>query len=139
MQLASGKTETKAASASFRGWTLPEALVVIGLLAVVLLVGTLSVYRGRAAAMELACQDHMRAIHGQLQIYWTKNDRTYPADQAAFEQFLQDKAYFPEELRCGLDEAGELHYIYNYDPTADPGPEGITITCPVSGSGHGSL
>jgi prepilin-type N-terminal cleavage/methylation domain-containing protein len=121
------------------GFTLPELLAVILLVAVLLLVAILSVYRGKAAADQLACQDNMRAIHSALQIYWTKNSRTYPADQAAFEQFLEDRAYYMEEPRCPLDENREHHYLYSYDPAADPGPEGITITCPVPDSGHGSI
>jgi len=119
--------------------------VVILLAAVLMLVATLSVYRGKAAADELACQDNMRAIHSALQIYWTKNrdpvsqEHVYPADQAAFEAFLQDPTYFVEEPRCPLDENGEHHYQYSYDPSTDPGPEGVVITCPVADSGHGSL
>lgn len=127
------------------GLTFPELLGVIILAGVLLLVATLSVYHGKAAADELACQDNMRAIHSALQIYWTKHrdpatqEHTYPADQAAFEQFLQDKAYFPVEPRCPQDEEQSCHYQYSYDPTSDPGPEGITITCPMAYSGHGSL
>jgi len=127
-----------------RGWTLPELLAVILLAAVIMLVATLSVYRGKAAADELACQDNMRAIHSGLQIYWTKHRDTvtgehiYPVDQAAFEQFLGDRSYFPDEPRCPLDRDLALHYQYSRDP-ADPGPEGITITCPVADSDHGSL
>jgi len=127
------------------GWTLPELLAVILLAAVVLLIATLSIYRGKAAADELACQDNMRAIHSALQIYWTKNrdsvteERIYPVDQAAFEQFLGDPAYWPEEPRCPLDDENSHHYLYAYDAVANPGPEGITITCPVADSGHGSL
>ena len=127
------------------GWTLSELLSVILLAAVLTLIATLSVYRGKAAADELACQDNMRAIHSALQIYWTKNrdsvthEHVYPADQAAFEQFLADPAYFPEEPRCPLDDENSHHYLYAYDAVANPGPEGITITCPVEDSGHGSL
>jgi len=127
------------------GWTLPELLAVILLAAVVLLIATLSVYRGKAAADELACQDNMRAIHSALEIYWTKNrdsvtnEHIYPVDQAAFEQFLGDRAYWPEEPRCPLDDDNSHHYLYAYDAVANPGPEGITITCPVADSGHGSL
>lgn len=127
------------------GWTLPELLGVILVAAVLMLIATLSVYRGKAAADELACQDNIRAIHSALQIYWTKNrdpvteERTYPVDQTAFEQFLQDPAYFPEELHCPLDNDGAYHYQYSYDAAVNPGPEGITITCPVPNSGHGSL
>jgi len=127
-----------------RGWTLPELLAVILLAAVIMLVATLSVYRGKAAADELACQDNMRAIHSALQIYWTKHrdsvtgEHIYPVDQAAFEQFLRDPAYFSEEPRCPLDRDSALHYQYAQD-AGDPGPEGITITCPVADSDHGSL
>ena len=121
------------------GWTVPELLAVILVLAVVVLIGALSLGRGKATADELACQDNMRAIHSALHIYWTKNDRTYPADQAAFEQFLQDPQYFPNEPRCPQDEELSFHYQYQYDPATDPGPEGITITCPISESGHGSI
>ena len=122
-----------------RGMTLLELIAVVFLVAVVILIALLSVGRGKATADELACQDHMRAIHSALEIYWTKNDRTYPADQAAFEQFLQDRAYFSEEPRCPLDEDGARHYLYTYDPATDSGPEGITLTCPEPGSGHGSI
>jgi len=127
------------------GWTLPELLAVILLAAVVLLIATLSVYRGKAAADELACQDNMRAVHSAIQIYWTKNrdsvtnEHTYPVGQAAFELFIGDSVYFPEEPRCPLDDDNSLHYLYAYDAAANPGPEGITITCPVVDSGHGSL
>ena len=78
------------------GLTFPELLAVIVLAGVLLLVATLSVYHGKAAADELACQDNMRAIHSALQIYWTKHrdpttqEHTYPADQAAFEVGQQD-------------------------------------------------
>jgi len=123
---------------SRRGWTLFELVVVILLVAVGILIATVSVYRGKAAADELACQDNMRAIHSALGIYFTKNHRNYPADQAAFEAFLQDRAYFTEELRCPRDATRSLHYQYSRSAT-NPGPEGITITCPVAGSGHGSL
>ena len=128
-----------------RGWTFPELVAVILVAAVLILIGALSVARGKMTADELACQDNMRAIHSALQIYWTKhrdpvtNEHTYPANQAAFEQFLQDRAYFPEEPRCPVDEKGEYHYRYSYDPAANPGPEGIVINCPVPDSGHGSL
>ena len=127
------------------GITFAELLAVIILVGVLLLVATLSVYHGKAAADELACQDNMRAIHSALQIYWTKHrdpvsqEHTYPADQAAFELFLQDRSYFPQEPRCPSDEEQAYRYQYTYDPTSDPGPEGITITCPVPNSGHGSL
>lgn len=127
-----------------RGFTLPEVLAVIALLAVAMLIGALAIGRAKTAADEMACQDNMRAIHSALQVYWTKNqdpvthEHYYPPDQAAFEEFLQDRAYFTEEPRCALDEAGAYHYQYSYDPGVDPGPEGITITCPVPDSGHGS-
>jgi type II secretory pathway pseudopilin PulG len=121
------------------GWTFPELLTVVLLIAVVMGIAALSVYRGKAAASELACQDNMGAIHSALQIYWTKNGRTYPPDQAAFELFLCDRTYFTEEPRCPLDDAGNYHYQYSYNPAVDPGPEGIVITCPVSHSGHGSM
>jgi type II secretory pathway pseudopilin PulG len=139
------KIEAITAAGSESGWTLAELLGVILLAAVLLLIATLSVYRGKAAADELACQDNMRAIHSALQIYWTKNrdpvtqEHTYPVDQAAFEQFLQDPAYFPEEPHCPLDDDGTYHYQYSYDAASDPGPESVTITCPVPHSGHGSL
>lgn len=122
-----------------RGWTLPELLAVILLVAAIILIGMLSLGRGKATADELACQDHMQAIHSALEVYWTKNSRTYPPDQTAFQQFLQDPAYFTEEPRCPLDENGAYHYIYTYNPAVDPGPEGITISCPVPESAHGSL
>jgi len=122
-----------------RGWTLPELIAVILLVAVVILIGVLSVGRGKATADELACQDNMLAIHSALETYWTKNNRTYPAEQTAFEQLLQDRAYFTGEPRCPLDDNGAHHYTYTYDPATDPGPEGIVISCPVPGSGHGSL
>jgi len=127
------------------GWTFVELLAVIVLAAVLMLIATLSVYRGKAAADQLACEDNMRAIHSALEIYWTKHkdsvtgEHIYPANQAAFEQFLQDRAYFSDgEPRCPLDDDGEYHYQYSYDPVTNPGPEGITITCPVPASGHGS-
>ncbi len=52
---------------------------------------------------------------------------------------MQDPAYFTEEPRCPLDDEDAYHYQYLYDAAANPGPEGITITCPVPDSGHGSL
>jgi type II secretory pathway pseudopilin PulG len=120
------------------GWTLPELLVVVLLVAVVILIGTLSVYRGKSAADELACEDQMSAIHSALEIYWVNQGRTYPADQAAFELFLQDRTYFSQEPRCPLDHEQSYHYLYDYDPAINPGPEGITITCPITDSGHSS-
>jgi prepilin-type N-terminal cleavage/methylation domain-containing protein len=139
------KRNKRGAGRSHRGWTLAELLAVILLAAVLMLIATLSVYRGKAAADELACQDNMRAIHSALEIYWTKHkdsvtgEHIYPANQAAFEQFLQDRAYFSDgEPRCPLDDDREYHYHYSYDPVTNPGPEGITITCPVPDSGHGS-
>ncbi|MFB3880588.1 MAG: Tfp pilus assembly protein FimT/FimU [Armatimonadota bacterium] len=128
------------------GWTFAELLAVILLTAVLMLVATLSLYHGKAAADELACQDNMRAIHSALEIYWSKHkdsvtgEHLYPANQAAFEAFLRDTSYFPsEEPRCPLDEAKAYHYQYSYNPATDPGPEGIRITCPVPNSDHGSL
>jgi len=118
--------------------TLPELMAVIALVAVLLLIGLLSVHRGRQAAKKLACQDNMEAIHAALEIYWTKNDRTYPADQTVFEQFLEDRVYFPEELRCPLDDDGTHPYGYSYHPLTNPGPEGVTISCSMPASEHGS-
>jgi len=131
--------EDRRSSARCRGVTFLELIAVVLLVSVVILIALFSVGRGKATADELACQDNMRAIHSALEIYWTKNDRTYPADQAAFEQFLQDPAYFTEEPRCPLDEDRATHYLYTYDPATDSGPEGITLTCPMPGSGHGSI
>jgi prepilin-type N-terminal cleavage/methylation domain-containing protein len=122
-----------------RGLTIPEVLAVVLLVAVVVLIGALSVGRGKAAADELACQDNMRAVHSALQTYWTKNDRSYPADQTAFESWLDSPVYFEEEPSCPLDDDDVYHYFYSYNPATDPGPEGITITCPVPESGHGSI
>jgi len=108
--------------------------------AVTLLIGTLSVYRGKSMSDQLACQDSMRALHSALQIYWEKNGRTYPANQAAFTQFLGTPAYFPDgELRCPQDANRSLHYKYTYTVTANPVPGNVVITCPVTGSGHGSM
>ena len=131
--------EDRRSSARCRGVTFLELIAVVLLVSVVILIALFSVGRGKATADELACQDNMRAIHSALEIYWTKNDRTYPADQAAFEQFLRDPAYFTEEPRCPLDEDRATHYLYTYDPATDSGPEGITLTCPMPGSGHGSI
>ncbi len=123
-----------------RGWTLIELLVVILLAAVLVLIGSLSVYRGREMSEQLTCQDNMDGIHSMLQVYWEKNGRTYPADQAAFEQFLQNRTYFPEgEPHCPKDADETEHYQYAYTPTADPVPGDVVITCPIAGSGHGSM
>jgi type II secretory pathway pseudopilin PulG len=124
---------------SRKGWTFPEMVAVILVVAVLIMIGVLSVGRGKATADELACQDNMRAIHSALQIYWTRHSRSYPANQAAFEQFLADRSYFPQEPRCPLDDRTEHHYRYDYNPAVNPGPEGILITCPVPNSRHGSL
>ncbi len=122
------------------GWTLIELLAVIILAGVVLLIGTLSVYRGKSMSDQLACQDNMRALHSALQIYWEKNGRTYPANQAAFDQFLGTPAYFPDgELRCPQDTDRSLHYHYQCAVSANPIPGNVVITCPVTGSGHGSM
>ncbi len=129
----------RAARSPAAGWTFPELIAVIVLVAVLVLIGTVSVYRGKQTADQLACHDNMQAIHSALQIYWTKNNRTYPAGQAAFDQFLQDRTYFLEEPRCPLDDSRAYHYTYTYDPAANPGPEGITISCPVPDSEHGSI
>jgi len=134
-----GSIHTRANRKSRRGWTFPELVAVILVAAVLIMIGALSVGRGKATADELACQDNMRAIHSALQIYWTRNSRTYPANQAAFEQFLADRSYFPQEPRCPLDDRAQYHYRYSYDPAANPGPEGIVISCPVPNSRHGSL
>jgi prepilin-type N-terminal cleavage/methylation domain-containing protein len=126
-----------------RGWTFVELMVVLVLVTVALLIGTLSVYRGKSAADQLTCQDNMHAIQSALQVYYLKNNRTYPADQAAFEAFLQSRTYFgassaasatADELRCPLDENHAYHYLYSRNPTTGV----ITITCPVPDSGHGS-
>ena len=127
-----------------RGWTFIELLVVLGLLAVALLIAGLSVYRGKSAADQLTCQDNMRAIGSALEVYYVKNNRTYPADQAAFEAFLQSRTYFgassaasavADELRCPLDDNHAYHYQYSRNPTTGV----ITITCPVPDSGHGTM
>jgi type II secretory pathway pseudopilin PulG len=128
----------RARGARRSGVTIPELLAVTLLIAVVVLIGALSLARGKEAADEMACQDNMRAIHSALQTYWSKNNRTYPADQNAFNAWLSNPAYFTEEPRCPLDYDAVYHYQYSYDP-ANPGPEGITITCPVANSGHGSV
>jgi type II secretory pathway pseudopilin PulG len=110
----------------------------MGIIAVAVLIGALSVYRGKAAADQLACQDNMRAIHSALQVYYIKNNRTYPANQAAFDQFVQSQsgAYFGgKEPRCPLDSAGMYHYRYSYNAATGV----ITITCPVPNSGHGPI
>ncbi len=136
------KKERVGSSAS--GWTFTELLAVILLAAVFMFIATLSIYRSKATADELACQDKMRAIKSGLDIYWMKHKDSvtgqhyYPADQTAFEQFLQDKVYFSEEPRCPSDDAESYHYQYSLNPS-NPGPEGVTITCPVPNSGHGSL
>jgi prepilin-type N-terminal cleavage/methylation domain-containing protein len=133
------RTGSRLEGADRSGWTLIELLAVIILAAVVVLIGTLSVYRGKVMSEELACQDNMRAIHSSLQIYWEKNGRTYPANQAAFEQFLRSRSYFPDgELHCPQDAPRSLHYRYRYTPTANPVPGDVIITCPVAKSGHGS-
>jgi len=134
-----GRTQGRPGCGGSGGWTFVELVAVILVAAVVILIGALSVARGKMTADELACQDNMRAIHSALQIYWTKHARSYPANQAAFEQFLQDRAYFTEEPRCPLDESREYHYQYSYNPAVNPGPEGIMISCPVPDSRHGSL
>ncbi len=122
------------------GWTLVELLAVIVLVAVVLLIGGLSVYRGQRMSEQLTCQDNMRAIHSALQIYWEKNARTYPPTQAAFDQFLAGPAYFPDgEPRCPQDTARALHYTYAYTPHPYPVPGDVVLTCPVQWSGHGSM
>ena len=121
------------------GWTLVELLAVIILAAVVLLIGSLSVYRGKVMSEQLACQDNMQAIHSALQIYWEKNSRTYPPSQAAFEQFLQSSTYFPDgELHCPQDANRTLHYRYSYTVKSNPVPGDVVLSCPVTGSGHGS-
>jgi len=123
-----------------RGWTFVELMAVIILVGVMLLIGGLSIYRGKAAAEQLSCQDNMRAIHSALQIYWEKNQRTYPVGQAAFEQFLASPTYFPNgELHCPQDENRTSHYRYTYTPTAVPSPTDVKITCPTANSGHGSI
>jgi prepilin-type N-terminal cleavage/methylation domain-containing protein len=123
-----------------RGWTLIELMAVMALLAIAMLIGGLSVYRGKALSQQLACQDNMRAIHSALQIYWAKNGRTYPANQTEFEQFLRAPAYFVNgELRCPSDQSRSLHYQYHYTPSPTPVPGDVTITCPVAGSGHGTM
>jgi hypothetical protein len=110
------------------------------LVAVVVLIGSLSVYRGQALSQQLTCQDNMRAIHSALQIYWEKNARTYPPSQAAFQQFLASPVYFPEgELCCPLDTGRSRHYVYSYTPHANPVPGDVVIGCPVPESGHGSM
>ena len=122
------------------GWTFVELLTVMILVAVVLLIGSLSVYRGQNMSEQLACQDNMRAIHSALQIYWEKNSRTYPPNQSAFNQFLASPTYFVEgELHCPQDADKSRHYTYTYTPNANPVPGDVKITCPVAGSGHGSM
>jgi len=134
------RTGLRTISRSRCGWTLVELLAVIVVAGAALLIGSLSVYRGKVMSEQLTCQDSMRAIHSTLQIYWEKNSRTYPANQAAFEQFLKSPAYFPDgELHCPQDQDLSLHYQYHYTASANPVPGDISITCPVTGSGHGPL
>lgn len=64
-----------------RGWTFIELMAVLALIGIAALIGSLSVYRGKVLSQQLACQDNMRAIQSALQIYWTKNNRTYPPNQ----------------------------------------------------------
>jgi len=135
-QLGQGGVGSRGAGS--RGWTFVESLAVIALAGAALVVGALSVHRGRVASEQLACQDQMRAIRSALEIYWAREGRSYPADQAQFERFLQDRAYFLQEPRCPGDEQQSRHYRYTRR-ASDPGPEGITITCPAPGSGHGSV
>jgi type II secretory pathway pseudopilin PulG len=124
-----------------------EVVVVVVVAAVLFLIATLSVYRGKAAADQLTCEDNMQAMRSALEIYWTKHRdpvtqaHTYPADQAAFEAFLQEKrgsssegVYFPEEPLCPVDDEKQYHYQYSYNAATGV----ITIECPVPGSGHGS-
>ncbi len=138
------KTIKRRGQRGVSGWTFTELLAVILLAAVFMLIATLSVYRGKAAADELACQDKMRAIKSGLDIYWMKHKDSvtgqhyYPANQTEFLTFLQDPAYFTEEPRCPLDDEGSSHYQYSLD-ASNPGPEGITITCPIPDSGHESI
>jgi len=121
------------------GWTLVELLAVIILAAIVLLIGSLSVYRGKVMSEQLACQDNMRAIHSALQIYWEKNSRTYPPSQAVFEQFLHSSTYFPDgELHCPQDANRSVHYKYGYTVRSNPVPGDVVLSCQVTGSGHGS-
>ncbi len=126
------------------GFTFAELMVVVALVAVALLIAGLSVMRGRRAAADLACRDNMQAIRSALEVYYVKNHRTYPADQAEFEDFLRSPTYFAktsqtaaegEEPRCPLDRDHSYHYLYQRDPATGR----ITITCPVPDSGHGSL
>jgi type II secretory pathway pseudopilin PulG len=117
-----------------------ELIAVMALLGIAALIGILSVYRGKALSEGLACQDSMHAIHSALQIYWTKNGRTYPADQTAFEEFLASPVYFNNgEPRCPADADRSRHYQYRYTPNPNPVPSDIVITCPVAGSGHGAM
>jgi type II secretory pathway pseudopilin PulG len=117
-----------------------EALAVIALIAVVLLIGAVSVYAGRRAAELRTCQDQMHAIQAELQNYYARNSRQYPADQTAFNQFLQNRTYFSSgEPHCPWDEAKATHYTYQYNPAVNSSAEGIKILCPVPKSGHGSV
>ena len=128
-----------------RGWTFVEVLAVMIMAGVFVLIGTLSVYRGKSAADQLACQDNMRAVHSALQIYWEKNrdangNHKYPANQTEFTAFLQSRIYFLDgELHCPKDEDRVSHYQYGYTPVANPVPGSVTITCPMTGAGHGSI
>jgi type II secretory pathway pseudopilin PulG len=128
------------------GWTFVELLTVMVLVAVVVVIGGLSVYRGQRTSEQLACQANMRAIHSALQIYWEKNrdpvtnEHTYPKTQDAFDQFLASPAYFVDgELHCPQDTDRSRHYTYQYTPHTPPVPGDVVITCPVPDSGHGSM
>ena len=123
-----------------RGWTMAEALAVIALVAVVLLIGAVSVYAGKRAAELRQCQDQMHALQAELQNYYAQHSHQYPADQTAFNQFLQDRTYFPSgEPHCPWDAAKATHYTYQYNPAVNSSAEGIKILCPVPKSDHGSV
>ena len=60
--------------------------------------------------------------------------------QTAFNQFLQNRTYFPSaEPHCPWDAAKATHYTYQYNPAVNPSAEGIKILCPVPKSDHGSV
>jgi len=117
------------------GFTLTEALTVMGILGVLFAVGAVSFGYMEGTAQRDACRDNMQAVEKQLQVYKLQygsfpSEADYPTDR-----FLGNRTYFPEKPFCPLDRSHS--YSYTYIPRGSV--QTPVVECPISPTGHGSV